>query len=310
MRFFQDAKRSRDGARQPLAPGQPLGSYRLRRMIAAGGFSLVYLAEDERGASVAVKEYRPAMLATRRGASPVPTVAEATAAAYRHGLKSFFEEARALASLQHPNIVRVLDFFRAHDTAYMVMSFESGGTLKDRIVAQKKPPPELWVRQTIVELLDGLREVHARRLLHLDIKPGNIYLRSDGSPLLLDFGGARQVLAADAPALPRLFTPGFSAPERQTDRARLGPWSDVYSVGATMYSCLTAEAPPDAAERLRKDRLVPARKAGAGRYSDELLETVDWCMQLDPMARPQSVFALQKVLLGERAPGDAAGAGA
>lgn len=303
IRFFQDATRGR----KPLAAGQPLGRYRLGRLLASGGFSLVYLAEDPRGETVAIKEYLPAALATRKGASPVPTVAEQTAAAYRHGLKCFFEEAKALSSLSHPNVVRVLDFFREHDTAYMVMSHESGGTLKDRILAQKKPPPELWVRQTFVELLDGLREVHARRLLHLDIKPGNIYLRSDGSPLLLDFGAARQVLEVDAPALPPLFTPGFAAPERHADRRRLGPWSDVYAVGATMYSCLTAEAPPDATERLKEDRLVPARKAGAGKYPDELLATVDWCMRLDPMERPQSVFELQKALLGERAPGQSAG---
>jgi serine/threonine protein kinase len=300
--FFQDAKRARNGVRQPLAAGQALGSYRVQRMLASGGFSLVYLAADASGEAVAIKEYLPAALATRKGASPVPTVAESTAAAYRHGLKCFFEEAKALSSLSHPNVVRVLDFFRAHDTAYMVMSHESGATLKDRILAQKKPPPELWVRQTFVELLDGLREVHARRLLHLDIKPGNIYLRSDGSPLLLDFGAARQVLEADAPALPPLFTPGFAAPERHTDRRQLGPWSDVYSVGATLYACLTADAPPDAVERLATDRLPPARKAGAGKYSEELLETVDWCLRLDPAARPQSVFALQKALLGERAP--------
>jgi serine/threonine protein kinase len=302
--FFKDAGR---GARQPLAKGLQLGRYRLERMLASGGFSLVYLAKDARGGDVAIKEYLPAVLASRKSGSTVPTIAESTAAAYRHGLQCFFEEAKALSSLSHPNVVRVLDFFREHDTAYMVMSHESGGTLKDRILGQKKPPPELWVRQTFVELLDGLREVHARRLLHLDIKPGNIYLRSDGSPLLIDFGAARQVLEVDAPSLPALFTPGFAAPERQKDRRRLGPWSDVYSVGATIYSCLTAEAPPDAAGRLKQDRMVPARKAAAGRYSDELLDTVDWCMRLDPMARPQSVFALQKALLGERAP-DAAGA--
>lgn len=308
MGFFQSTKQARGGTREPLAAGQPLASYRLTRVLASGGFSLVYLAQDAGGAPVAIKEYLPATLATRTRGSPVPTVPASTAAAYRHGLKCFFEEARALASLSHPNVVRVLDFFSAHDTAYMVMSHESGGTLKDRILAQKKPPAELWVRQTFLELLDGLREVHARRLLHLDIKPGNIYLRSDGSPLLLDFGAARVVLEADAPALPPLFTPGFAPPERHHDRTKLGPWSDVYSIGATLYACLTAQPPPDAAERQKSDRMAPARKALAGRYSDELLETVDWCLRLDPMARPQSVFELQKVLLGERAPGAAGGA--
>lgn len=299
MGLFHSTKPVRGGIREPLAPGQALGSYRLLRMLASGGFSLVYLAQDAAGAQVAIKEYLPANLATRKRGAAVPTVSESTAAAYRHGLQCFFEEARALSSLSHPNVVRVLDFFSAHDTAYMVMSHESGGTLKDRILAQKKPPAELWVRQTFLELLDGLREVHARRLLHLDIKPGNIYLRSDGSPLLIDFGAARVVLEADAPALPPLFTPGFAPPERHHDRSKLGPWSDVYSIGATLYSCLTAEPPPDAAERLKKDRLAPARKALAGRYSDELLETVDWCLRLDLMARPQSVFELQKALRGE-----------
>jgi len=119
--FFKDASRD---ARQPLAKGLQLGSYRLERMLASGGFSLVYLAKDARGEAVAIKEYLPAVLATRKGRSPVPTVAASTAAAYRHGLQCFFEEAKALSSLSHPNVVRVLDFFREHDTAYMVMSHE------------------------------------------------------------------------------------------------------------------------------------------------------------------------------------------
>ena len=307
MGFFQSSRPGRGAPREPLAPGQPLGRYSVRRVLAAGGFSLVYLAQDAAGADVAIKEYLPAGLATRKRGAQAPTVPASTAGAYRHGLQSFYEEARALSRLSHPNVVRVLDFFSAHDTAYMVMSYERGGTLKDRILAQKKPPAELWLRQTFLELLDGLREVHARRLLHLDIKPGNIYLRTDGSPLLLDFGAARVVLEADAPALPPLFTPGFAPPERQHDRTRLGPWSDIYGIGATLYSCLTAEPPPDAAEWQKKDLLKPARKALAGRFSDELLGTVDWCLRLDPRARPQSVFELQKVLLGERAPGVAQG---
>jgi serine/threonine protein kinase len=307
MGIFNSSKQGRGASREPLARGQPLGRYTLQRVLASGGFSLVYLARDASGADVAIKEYLPASLATRRRGMQSPTVPASTADAYRHGLQCFYEEARALSRLSHPNVVRVLDFFSAHDTAYMVMPHERGGTLKDRILAQKKPPAELWVRQTFLELLDGLREVHARRLLHLDIKPGNIYLRTDGSPLLLDFGAARVVLEADAPALPPLFTPGFAPPERHHDRTRLGPWSDIYGIGATLYSCLTAEPPPDAAERQRKDRLVPARKALAGRFSDELLGTVDWCLRLDPLARPQSVFELQKVLLGERAPGAAEG---
>ena len=269
-------------------------------MLASGGFSLVYLARDGRRAEVAIKEYLPAALATRKRGSTVPTVAESTAAAYRHGLQCFFDEAKALSSLSHPNVVRVLDFFRAHDTAYMVMSHETGGTLKDRILAQKKPPPELWLRQTFVELLDGLREVHARRLLHLDIKPGNIYLRSDGSPLLLDFGAAQSAFVGERHVGPHTLTRGF-APIEQHTRGHIGPWTDLYAIGATMWSCLCGKAPPPANKRAEKDRLKPAVRQFAGIYSRQLLEAVDWCLQMDQMSRPQKVDDLLDFLNREPA---------
>jgi len=161
---------------------------------------------------------------------------------------------------------------------------------------------EAWIRDTFANLLNGLREVHSNKLLHLDIKPGNVYLRGDGTPLLIDFGAARTMLAGEAPVLPPMYTPGFASPEHHADRSKLGPWSDIYSVGATLYACLVAEAPPPAEERMEKDRFVAARRAGAGKFSRELLDTVDWCLRLDHLERPQSVFALQKALTGEKPP--------
>lgn len=289
-------------ANQPLPEGHQLLGYRILRVLAHGGFSIVYLAHDENDAPVAIKEYLPATLALRTGEGAVPVVPEAHAAAFRYGLKCFFEEGRALATLDHPNVVRVLNFFRANETVYLVMRYERGRTLQHHIHARGGVLKEDWIRSTFASLLNGLREVHSNKLLHLDIKPGNVYLRGDGTPLLIDFGAARQMLAGEAPLLPPMFTPGFASPEQQTDRAKLGPWSDIYSVGATLYACLTAEAPPAAEERLEKDRHVPARKAGAGRFSEELLDIVDWCLRLDHLERPQSVFALQKALLGEKPP--------
>jgi serine/threonine protein kinase len=144
--------------------------------------------------------------------------------------------------------------------------------------------------------------VHSNKLLHLDIKPGNVYLRGDGTPLLIDFGAARTMLAGEAPVLPPMYTPGFASPEHHADRSKLGPWSDIYSVGATLYACLVAEAPPPADERMEKDRFVSARRAGAGKFTPELLDTVDWCLRLDHLERPQSGFALQKALTGEKPP--------
>jgi len=289
-------------ANLPLPEGHQLLNYRILRLLSHGGFSFVYLAHDENETPVAIKEYLPATLALRTAGGPLPVVPEAHAAAFRYGLKCFFEEGRALATLSHPNVVRVLNFFRANETVYIVMRYERGRTLQEHIHARGGVLRETWIRNTFATPLNGLREVHSNKLLHLDIKPGNVYLRGDGTPLLIDFGAARQMLAGEAPVLPPMYTPGFASPEHHADRARLGPWSDIYSVGATMYACLTAEAPPAAEQRMEKDRLVSARRAGAGRFTGELLDTVDWCLRLNHLERPQSVFALQKALLGEKPP--------
>jgi hypothetical protein len=289
-------------ANQPLPEGFQLENYRILRLLASGGFSFVYLAHDENEAPVALKEYLPASLALRTDSSPAPVVPEETLPAFRYGLKCFFEEGKALAGLAHPNVVRVLNFFRANGTVYMVMRYERGRSLQEHIKKRSGALREEWIRGTFAALLNGLREVHAEKLLHLDIKPANIYIRNDGSPLLIDFGAARQTLTEEGARLPPMFTPGFAAPEHHRARDRLGPWTDVYSVGASMYSSLSGEPPPTAPERLERDRLTPARKGWAGKYSAELLDTIDWCLRLDHLERPQSVFALQKALTGERAP--------
>ena len=289
-------------ANQPLPEGHQLQNYRILRVLASGGFSFVYLAHDENETPVAIKEYLPSTLALRVNGEAYPSITEADLAKFRYGMKCFFEEGRALASLGHPNVVRVMNFFRANDTVYLVMRYERGRTLQEHIHARRGALRETWIRSTFATLLNGLREVHTNKLLHLDIKPGNVYLRSDGTPLLIDFGAARQMLSGEAPTLPPMYTPGFASPEHHTDRAKLGPWSDIYSVGATIYACLSASSPPSAEERLENDRMLPARKIGKGKYTRELLDTVDWCMRLDHLERPQSGFALQKALLGEKEP--------
>jgi serine/threonine protein kinase len=289
-------------ANLPLPEGTVLQKYRILRVLAAGGFSFVYLAHDENRAPVAIKEYLPATLALRVNGSVQPQLSEDELARFRVGMKCFFEEAGAIAHLEHPNVVRVLDFFRANDTVYLVMRYERGRSLAEYIKGRRGAPEEIWVRNTFAQLLDGLREVHTHKLLHLDIKPANVYLREDGTPLLIDFGAARQVLSAEGMKLPPTYTPGFAAPEMHARRELLGPWSDIYSVGATMYACFAAAAPQPADERLEKDLVVPARRAWSGKYSAALLDTVDWCLRMDHLERPQSVFALQKALTGEKEP--------
>lgn len=283
---------------QPLAAGHRLPGYRLLKLLARGGFSFVYLAEGGDGAQVAIKEYLPAALSVRTGKAHAPAPSERDAAAFRDGLSCFFAEGRALACLSHPNVVQVLNFFRANGTAYMVMRYEGGGTLKQRLLQAAAPLPESWLRRTFAQLLNGLRAVHSRKLLHLDIKPANIHLREDATPVLIDFGASRQMLGEDNAPLRPIFTPGLAAPEVQGERSQLGPWSDLYSIGATLYYCMFLQTPPPASERRAADRYLPAAKAGAGKYSPLLLELVDSCLRLDPMQRPQSVLALQKVLAG------------
>jgi serine/threonine protein kinase len=286
----------------PLEAGTELHGYRIMRVLATGGFSFVYLAHDDNEAPVAIKEYLPSTLALRVNGALRPNIPESDLAVFRYGMKCFFDEGRALADLLHPNVVRVLNFFRANETVYLVMRYERGRTLQEHIRQRRSALDEPWIRKTFALLLNGLREVHTNKLLHLDIKPANVYVRNDGTPLLIDFGAARHALSAEGVHMPPTYTPGFASPEQHTRRENLGPWSDIYSVGATMFACLASAAPQPADERLEKDLVVPARRAYAGKYSAELLDTIDWCLQLDHLQRPQSVFALQKALLGEKDP--------
>lgn len=288
-------------ANEPLRNGTRLDEYRIERLLASGGFSFVYLAHDPSGAPCAIKEYLPATLRMRTDAAAPVSVPDAHRSVFRHGLQCFFEEAKALARLRHPNVVRVLNFFRANGTAYMAMRYECGTTLLDRLTAGNGRVDEVWIRAKFAILLNGLREVHSNRLVHLDIKPANIYICEGGEPMLIDFGAARAALGSNLADLPPTYTPGFAAPEHHGGHGRLGPWSDIYSVGACMYACMSGEAPPSAVERLQKDTLPTLAKRWTAKYSLELLRIMEACMRLDAEQRPKSVLALQKALLGEAA---------
>lgn len=283
-------------ANHALPPGFQLDEYRIEYQLSLGGFSIVYLATNEASQFVAIKEYLPNSLALRGEGEIKPLITEEHVPAFRYGMKCFFEEGRALARLSHPNVIRVLNFFRANDTVYMVMEYEQGRTLQEFIQKNRSVITENFIRNVFTKLLNGLREVHSHKLLHLDLKPSNIYMRNDYTPVLIDFGAARQTLASDTPMLKPMYTPGFASPEHYSQREHLGPWSDIYSVGASMYACLAATAPQSADSRMEKDKLIPAMVRWEGLYSDQLLETIDWCLCLNHLSRPQSVFALQKAL--------------
>jgi serine/threonine protein kinase len=280
-----------------LPEGFQLSNYRIIRPLSSGGFSTVYLAYDETDNPVAIKEYLPNGLTTRDPQFQVQANSAENMPAFRHGMKCFFEEGRALAQINHPNVVRVENFFRANETVYLVMRYMRGRTLDYHIRANRQHFSEGFLRRLFLSLLNGLREVHTHKILHLDIKPANIYVTVDATPVLLDFGSARMTLNQDRPQLVPMYTKGFAAPEQHRGMVELGPWTDIYSVGATMYACLAGTAPQAADQREREDRLKVAVDAWRGEFSEQLLRTVDQCVELDPLKRPQSVYSLQKALM-------------
>jgi serine/threonine protein kinase len=284
-----------------LAPDTVIGGYRIVRKLAAGGFGVVYLAIDPQGQQVAVKEYLPASLVTRAQGSLSPQVAPDKLSLYRLGLKSFFEEGRALAQISHPSVVSVLNFFRENDTVYMVMNYLEGGSIQDFIItARELKRPKVFRESTIRSLFDevlrGLRIVHQHKMLHLDIKPANIFITDDNRAVLIDFGAAREVLSKEGNFIRPMYTPGFAAPEMYRRDGSMGPWTDIYAIGACIYACMQGYPPNDAPQRQEKDRLSLAMSRLRGVYSDNLIDMVEWCMALDSLMRPQSVFSLQKEL--------------
>jgi serine/threonine protein kinase len=291
----------------PLPAGTLIGGYRLLRKLSAGGFGIVYLATDREGQQVAIKEYLPASLATREPGQRLPQVAPDKLALYRLGLKSFFEEGRALAQISHASVVGVLNFFRENDTVYMVMNCLEGATLQDYIVTARdlKHPRvlgEATIRSLFDEILRGLRIVHQHKMLHLDLKPANLFITDDNRAVMLDFGAAREVLAKEGRFIRPMYTPGFAAPEMYRRDVPLGPWTDIYAIGASLYACMQGCPPPEVPQRRESDRLPQLLERLQGAYSESLVAIVRWCMQLDALARPQSVFALQRALSREPEP--------
>ncbi len=284
-------------ANQPLPAGYVLNGYRIEKQLSSGGFSIVYLAHDEKGTPFAIKEYLPNSLPLRTEGTEI-RVDEENQAVFRHGLKCFFEEGRALAMISHPNVVRVENFFRANETCYMVMQYVRGRTLQFHIQRNRHEFTEGFIRKLFAHLMNGLREVHARKLLHLDIKPANVFLAMEGRPVLLDFGAARITLSEEAMKLKPMYTAGFAAPEHyRFQPGELGPWSDIYSVGATMYTCIAGTPPQAGDAREEKDRMIPLKTLARQQYSDELYKIIDDCLAIDHLKRPQTAFDLQKRLI-------------
>jgi len=284
-----------------LPVGARIDSYEIASVLGVGGFGITYKGYDhDLHCDVAIKEYLPSGLALRTadGTTVIPKSSD-DKKYYEYGLKRFLEEARILAKFKERSIVRVSRFLEMNGTAYLIMDYEDGESLAEYL--QKAGVlNEQEILDIMRPVLEGLSAVHAKDFLHRDIKPGNIYLRKKGVPVLLDFGAARQALGEQTRALTGMVTPGYAPFEQYNSRTKQGAWTDLYAIGATIYHCITGRAPAESPDRIaalqeqEADPMKPAVEAGAGRYRADFLSVVDW--MLAPLAkdRPQSVEAVLK----------------
>lgn len=304
---------------EALPPGTRISGYVVERVLGRGGFAFTYLAHDEHltDSRYALKEFFPQELARRTHGVQIQATTE-RAELYRQGLAGFLQEGRALLNLHRDaggifrhvaGIVRVHRYVEEHGTAYLVMDYVAGQSLEQALAAR---PRECWheasVRRLATQLLEALAEVHAAGLLHRDISPSNIVLDKKDRPTLIDFGASRLQLAESTHTNNRVAKAGYSPPEQYgANMGEQGAWSDLYSLGATLYEVVTGNCVPEAmarvaADRKGKDPFRPAAQVAPAGYSSAFLEWIDWHLALDEDARPRSVAASLARLASVRQP--------
>ena len=280
-----------------LAIGTRLGEFELLKLLGEGGFGIVYLATDHSlQRRVALKEYMPSSLAARAGGSQVQVKSERYRETFEAGRKSFINEARLLAQFDHPSLVKVYRFWEANGTAYMVMPFYEGKTLRDTLRANPHKPDELWLRTLLLPLTEALQVIHAEQCYHRDIAPDNVMMLAPSQrPLLLDFGAARRVIGDMTQALTVILKPGYAPVEQYAEipGMKQGAWTDVYALAAVVHYAITGRTPPPSVGRLLNDTYQPLVQVVAGQYSEGFLAAIDRALAVRPDARTQSVAQLR-----------------
>lgn len=293
--------------RDALPPGFKLHWYELDSVLGQGGFGITYLGQDTNlGQPVAVKEYLPNEFAVREGDSTVQPKTGEQGDIYKWGLERFLQEARTLAKFKHPNIVRVLSVFEQNNTAYMVMEYERGSDLSQQF-KRGNLKDEAQLLAIVLPILKGLELVHQAGFIHRDIKPANIYLREqDKTPVLLDFGSARHALGEQTKTMTSLVSLGYAPFEQYQDAdGKQGPWSDIYSLGATLYYGVTGRTPAEAMTRGNeiinhgRDPYEPVWSLVSNSYSDHFLNAIDNALAFRFAERPQNLDTWGRMLRGE-----------
>ena len=286
-----------------IAEGTEFDGYRFDGILGAGGFGITYRATELLlGRSVAIKEYFPGGLAMRDGdgMSVVP-VGQSETETFEWGMERFRSEAQTLVAFRHPNIVTVFRYFETNSTGYLVMEFVEGRTLK-QLLHPEDHLTEPEIHSILDPILDGVRAVHGGGFLHRDIKPDNIFIRRDGSPVLIDFGAARQAFGQHSKSLTAIISEGYAPYEQYDSSGDQGPWSDIYALGGVLYRCMTGRRPPDAPSRVAAlvraiddpmPRLVSVQRE---KYSADLIEAVEQALSVREDGRPQTIEAFEYLI--------------
>jgi serine/threonine protein kinase len=289
-----------------LPAGYLLHEFEIVQVLGDGGFGIVYLANDlQLQRTVALKEYMPASLATRGANHSISLRSERHRETFELGLRSFVNEARLLASFDHPSLVKVYRFWEQNGTAYMVMPYYEGPTLKALFKLSPHPPDEAWLKNLLKPLLDALQIIHNDHCYHRDIAPDNILLLgSQLKPLLLDFGAARRVIGDATQALTVILKPGYAPVEQYAEvpSMKQGAWTDVYALCAVLYAAITGRAPTPSVGRLMKDEMEPVSERARGQYSAAFLAAIDHGLAVRPENRPQDIASLRASLFATDLP--------
>ncbi len=289
-----------------LPAGYQLHEFEIVQVLGEGGFGIVYLTRDlQLQRTVALKEYMPASLATRSPDNSISLRSERHRETFELGLRSFVNEARLLASFDHPSLVKVYRFWEQNGTAYMVMPFYEGPTLKALFKMSPHAPDEAWLKNLLKPLLDALQIIHNDHCYHRDIAPDNILLLgSQLKPLLLDFGAARRVIGDATQALTVILKPGYAPVEQYAEvpSMKQGAWTDVYALCAVLYAAITGRAPTPSVGRLMKDEMVPVSQSARGKYSAAFLAAIDHGLAVRPEHRPQDIDSLRASLFATDLP--------
>lgn len=273
-----------------LPHGMRLGPYRIDRVLGRGGFGVTYLARHtETSETVVIKENLPTQFAVRHSVTKQVSPQKGKEQAYQWSLDHFLQEAELLYTLNHPNIVEVQRSFSALGTAFYVMPWVGGKSLEDIFLGDTAEEKAIAVNKLLRAMLDTLAYLHSKNLLHRDIKPANILVTENGTPVLIDFGTARSSIGKESQTL--IESPGYTPFEQIQKRGNMGPWSDLYSLAATMIYLLTGEIPQPAADRQNGgDTYVPLakRRELKGKYPLPLLDSIDKAFLTNEEKRWQS----------------------